>query len=183
MTNINTNTGIRFGYIGAQDLDPDLVHELMYSVGTDLSYQEAVNEICAGHERMADAIEERCEADLEDEGHSMEDPGYEGLLEDRVESAYDRLGFYGREDYVDTRTEREAEYLSIDEPIIEGTYQGVSYQTSWLGGALNFWIFESPVVNRFDLCSPCVPGAGNLHCPNPDGHEAYDVPAEWRVGV
>ncbi len=67
-----------------------------------------------------------------------------------------------------------------DEPIHEGEYEGVKYRTSWLGGALNVWIFESPVTGNYQECSPCVPGAGNLDCPDLDGVVCYDVPKEWR---
>lgn len=184
MTNINETTGIRFGYISAQRLHPDTVHELMYSVGTDLSYLEAVDEIRKRIEREADSIEEGCkEALLEIDYHITSDPGYERILDDRVEKAYVDRGYSDREEFIERRVERETECLDIEEPIIEGTYEGVRYQTSWLGGALNFWIFESPVVGLFDLCSPCVPNAGNLDSPNHSGYLAYDVPADWRVEV
>lgn len=66
------------------------------------------------------------------------------------------------------------------EPIIEGEIDGVKYRTSWLGGALHFWIFESPHVGHFQQCSPCVPGAANLDQPCEDGIKGYDVPADWR---
>ena len=68
-----------------------------------------------------------------------------------------------------------------DEPIHEGKYEGVEYRTTWLGGALHVWIFESPVVGNYQQCSPCVPGAGNLDCPDLDGVVCYDVPKEWRA--
>ncbi len=67
-----------------------------------------------------------------------------------------------------------------DEPIAEGEYEGVKYCSSWLGGALNFFIFASPVTTtKARLASPCVPNAGILD--TLDGNvTAYDVPAEWR---
>lgn len=70
-------------------------------------------------------------------------------------------------------------YYEAYEPTIEGVYDEVFYQTSWLGGALNFWIFYSPVVTQTaNRASPCVPGAGIL--PSGSGDvTAYDVPAKW----
>lgn len=64
-----------------------------------------------------------------------------------------------------------------DEEIYSGVRDGVTYQTTWMGGAQNVWIFESPVIVKCRVCSPCVPGAGDL-----DGvgsYEAYGVPVEW----
>lgn len=68
-----------------------------------------------------------------------------------------------------------------DEPVHEGEYEQVHYRTSWLGGALHVWVFSSPVTGHYQKCSPCVPGAGNLDCPDLDGIVCYDVPADWRV--
>lgn len=68
---------------------------------------------------------------------------------------------------------------TCDEPCIAGEYDGVKYQTSWLGGALNFFIFFSPATGNYAQCSPCVPGAGNLNQPGGD-LLCYDVPRDWR---
>lgn len=67
-----------------------------------------------------------------------------------------------------------------DEPIIEGERDGVHYRTSWLGGALHFFILESPHITHLARrASPCVPNAGVLD--TLDGNvTAYDVPPEWR---
>lgn len=64
-------------------------------------------------------------------------------------------------------------------PTVVGTYEGVKYQSSWLGGALNFFILESPHTAHCMACSPCVPNAGNLNNLDPDGLEAYTVPSDW----
>ena len=61
-----------------------------------------------------------------------------------------------------------------------GVLDGVHYRASWLGGALNFWAFDSPhVTDSARMASPCVPNAGILD--TLDGSvTAYDVPAHWR---
>jgi hypothetical protein len=66
------------------------------------------------------------------------------------------------------------------EPTISGTLESVRYASSWLGGALNFWIFESPVTtDNARLASPCVPNVGILD--TLDGSvTSYNVPDDWR---
>jgi hypothetical protein len=66
------------------------------------------------------------------------------------------------------------------EPEIKGTKDNVHYCTSWLGGALNFFIFLSPVITEHArLASPCVPNAGILDTLDGDV-QSYDVPSDWR---
>lgn len=155
--NINPDTGIAYGYISANQMDPDTVQWLLYDAGTDLSYEEALADLRFEVERAADEID--------------------SFLERGIEAAYERLGYAGREDYVDTRVESESEAIQIDEPIIEGECEGVKYRTSWLGGALHFFIFESPVISKCRPCSFCVPNAGDLG--SEGDYEAYGVPEDW----
>lgn len=67
-----------------------------------------------------------------------------------------------------------------DEPRMAGVYEDVTYVASWLGGALNFFIIQSPyITHKARRASPCVPGAAILD--TLDGSEfGYDVPASWR---
>ena len=44
MTNYNPETGIPYGVIACDSLDYDVVDELWYTHGKDLSYEAAVNE-------------------------------------------------------------------------------------------------------------------------------------------
>lgn len=138
--NVNELTGIRYGIISANSLDGELVQDLLYYEGEDLSWKEAEEEI-----KIA----------MREEGVTEED--WDRTLDDRLSDVY------------------------IDEPIVEGECEGVKYRTSWLGGALLFWIFESPRIGLYSECSPCCPNAGDLDSPNDDGVECYDVPKEWRV--
>ena len=138
--NVNELTGIRYGIISANSLDGELVQDLLYYEGEDLSWKEAEEEI-----KIA----------MREEGVTEED--WDRTLDDRLSDVY------------------------IDEPIVEGECEGVKYCTSWLGGALHFWIFESPRIGLYSECSPCCPNAGDLDSPNDDGVECYDVPEGWRV--
>lgn len=174
--NINPDTGIAYGYISANQMDPDTVQWLLYDAGTDLSYEEALADLRFEAEKEADEIEEECRIALEEIGGFYPDE-FDSFLERGIEAAYERLGYAGREDYVDTRVESESEAIQIDEPIIEGECEGVKYRTSWLGGALHFFIFESPVISKCRPCSFCVPNAGDLG--SEGDYEAYGVPEDW----
>ena len=66
-----------------------------------------------------------------------------------------------------------------DEPLMEGTYDGITYLIFWLGGAPHLMVLDSPLTQKFELCSPCVPNACDGGNPDEDGHEGYDVPEDW----
>ncbi len=87
------------------------------------------------------------------------------------------------EEYVkENPDEEDADDYYNDEPDIEGEMEKVKYATSWLGGALHFWIFESPYKTQCALCSPCVFNVGDLGNIGEDYVDvAYDVPKEWRT--
>lgn len=153
--NINAKTGIAFGYISADAIDSEIVDELLYGSGlVNLTYKAQLEEF---------------------------------LAEQRQIYAYSPIGSNPR---YDSSGEFDAEwasedfndgiYQAADEEVIEGIYQGVSYCSSFLGGALNFWILESPVVtDKARRASPCVPNAAILD--TLDGNvTGYDVPADWR---
>ena len=143
MTNINEATGIPYGTIYMQHIDPEVADELWYTHGEDLSYKEAREEI-------------RNEVNAAVEAGELDEDDFDAELDSRCDN------------------------LQIDEPIIEGECEGVKYHISWLGGAPLLWVFESLCTGMYAGCSPCVPGAGDLDSPDPDGILCYDVPAEWR---
>lgn len=179
--NTNSKTGIRFGVIAVNNLDPDVVENLWYGYGAvDLSYQAALEELKAEIERDADNIEDEVRIGIAETDPSL--VGDERWEERRIEDEYLRLGYDDREDYVENRLEAESWCIQIDEPTIEGNYQGVHYQISWLGGAPLLFVFESPFKGMFQLCSPCVPNAVSLESPSDVGAEGYDVPPDWRIG-
>lgn len=69
--------------------------------------------------------------------------------------------------------------IAIDEHNISGTYEGVRYEISHLGGAELLWVLESPHIGQFVLCSPCCPGACDGDSPIAGGFSGYAVPEEW----
>lgn len=179
-TNINPETGIRYGYISAQSIHPDILYDVIDVVGENLSFNEAELETKAEIEQEAEQIEEEARIAIAERG-GYTDREAEDALEGEIEAAYNRLGYDDREDFVDRKLSRAMDHIYIEEPIIEFEYEGVKGRTSWLGGALNLWIFESPILGMYRVCSPCVPNAGNLDQPFEWGVLTYDVPADWRV--
>lgn len=138
MANYNPETGIRYGTIYLNSLDPE-VAQILWMNGTDLSYEAAVEEF------------------------KREFTGtYEG---DDLEYDLDRA-LENFEPY-------------IDEPVIEGEYEGVKYRIDWLGGAPIVFCVYSPLVGRFRPTSPCVPGAVDLDNPDTGGIIGYAIPVGW----
>jgi hypothetical protein len=79
----------------------------------------------------------------------------------------------------DKLTEAFADSYQCDEEIYEGTTAGVKWRTTYIGGALHLWIFESPCVWECRECSICVPGAGNLDQAGEGNYIAYGPPLGW----
>lgn len=178
--NIDPDTGIAYGYVSANSLDPERVHELMYHNGVDLSYQEALAELRREVENEADLMREEIAIELSEIDHNMPEFERIALEEAKLDAMLSRWGYSGIDEFIEGEVERRAGNLYIEEPIIAGEREGVHYRTSWLGGALNFWIFKAPYSGKFQPCSPCVPGAGNLDCPDKaNGIETYMPPADW----
>lgn len=150
--NTNPDTGIAYGYISAEALHPEVVDNLLYGAQARDHSYE---------EAVADIIDEAIKDFFAERG--------------RLPDVDEELDI--RED-----AETEAGLIEFNEPEITGQFDGVFYATSWLGGALHFWIFESPVTtDKAGRASPCVPGAGILD--RLDGSvTSYDVPADWRRG-
>lgn len=152
MPNYNPKTGTPYGVISMQSIDDDVAHELWYTHGEDISYEEAFEELRA-----------EIAATMRDDEENGECP---------IRSVDDF------NDELDERVDRASDDIHIEEPTIVGVYEDVNYMISWLGGAPLLWIFQSPYVRFSGRCSPCVPGAGDLD--SEGSYACYDVPPEWR---
>lgn len=150
--NINHNTNIPFGYISASKLDSEVVDQLMFGPqARNLSWEEFLKEFLR---------EQRAEFESASAGELESNP-------------YNDNGEFD-EAYAE---EVAGDLYMGEEEIIEGELEGVKYATSWLGGALNFYIFESPWIAKCRPCSICVPNAGDLG--SEGDYEAYGVPEDW----
>ena len=75
VANINPETGIRYGLIAANSLDPDVVNELQMN-GTDLRYEEAKSE-------LRDAVKRVCKDYMGDrDSDDVADQAVERMSED-----------------------------------------------------------------------------------------------------
>ena len=144
LPNTNPETGIRYGIISQNSIDPWIIDRI-FQEGRDVHWEE----------RMAEIRDEV----MGDDDVAPDD----------------------KEDEIDLRIEREGDRWCDDEPVREFEIDGVFGQTTWLGGGQLLWVFKSPFISNFDLCSPCVPNAGNLDNPSPHGYQTYDVPPDWRM--
>jgi hypothetical protein len=151
LINHNPETGIAYGYISANALDSEVVDHLLYHSATkNHTYDEFVLEIAHG-------------------------AGFDPLNTDAEEAR-----MWIESDEAPEETLSQLEQYQGSEELIEGVYEGVYYSTSWLGGALNFWIFLSPhSTKQGRKASPCVPGACILDTLDGEA-EGYDVPPQWR---
>lgn len=190
LSNINLKTGIRFGVISCSSLDSDLVQELMYGPhATDLSYNEAYEEAKAEAGRTFDDYVESAELAASETDPNMSEEERDGFIES---SLLTTPGHTDRDEYIEAELEQFSDTCRIDEPTIEGEYEGVKYRVSWLGGAPILFVAESPDIVYADrLCSPCVTNAADLdggfaeYAGGSDGgtYECYGVPADWIVKV
>lgn len=157
MHNTNPTTGIRYGVISFNSLQPWCNDDLFNGpTARDLSYEDALLQLKAEAGVEYDKVMERC-----DKLHG--DKMAADVLDLLAQAFFEAEGLeYDHDAFVERYIEEARENIQIDEPIIEGEYDGVKYRISWLGGAPLLWVLEGPIgyVNR--LCSPCVPNAADL---------------------
>lgn len=158
--NVNPKTGIPYGYISSRSLNSDLVDDLLHGNGgvknfVDHSWNNVIEQTAS------------------ERGFTKEKPkqgdikGWETWLSEA-------------KDFLEGQDPNWGQDIETEESCVSGELDGVHYQSSWLGGALNFCITESPVTGSYSQCSPCCPNAGDLDTPNPGGFDVYDVPEDWR---
>jgi hypothetical protein len=150
-------SGIAYGYVAAQELDSDVVSDLMYgSQAKNIS-----------------------EAEYWQERQDLAKAAYEDAMESFLKVCQD-LG-----QAAPIFSDFDPDFLpdegsQIEEPTVEGVLDGVHYRSSWLGGALHFFILQSPYVAlQAGAASPCVPNAGILHAENNGNVRAYTIPTDW----
>jgi hypothetical protein len=191
MTNTNPQTGIRYGVIACNSLDQDVVNDLFYGSGaTDVSYEAAYEEAKAEAQReYASLLEEAAIAAAESGADREADYDPDEFIEDWfADNGHD----IDEEQFVQDKLEAFSDMCQIDEPHITGTCDGVTYQITWLGGAPLLWVLEGPLGFVERLCSPCIPGAGDMDSsfeptdlkPDQvpvhwDGYLCYVVPRDW----
>ena len=164
LANVNAETGIPYGVIASQTLNPDVSDDLQFGNGgvtdfVDHTWNRAIEELASEH-----GFKKPKPKDGDVEGWKT-----------WFSEAGDFLDEEGPDNWQDS--------IETSENVVSGVMDDVHYESSWLGGALLFFITKSPVVGSYSQCSPCCPNAGDLDTPNPGGFDCYDVPADWRREV
>ena len=177
LTNRNPETLVRYTVFALNNLNPDVADELWYGPqATNLSEIEFEKEVRAEVEADAEAIVEEVMIGIAETDYA--NLNNETFVEATIDAAFARLGYDCKEDYIEYRVESEMENAQVEEPTIEGEYEGVQYGISFLGGAPMLWVFQSPFIGKFNLCSPCCPGATDGG--SEGEYEGYDIPADWK---
>lgn len=148
--NIHPQTGIAYGYISANAMNPETVFYLIER-GTSLTYQSFLDDLRSEIINELASVLKLDASDIRENEHLMEQ--------------------------VNSTVEYRSDEYQPEEEIHEGVTDGVKWQTSWLGGAMNFWIFESPYLINGSRASPCVPNACIAGHPGPVA--GYGVPPDW----
>lgn len=154
IVNINEQTGIPYGVIAGNSV-PDLLEEIMQH-GTNLTYDD-------WKDRLTSAVQNGLNSAIADFSHRKEVPL------DIAQEAVDSLLEAGLND----------DYNAEEEEFLWAAPDGCRYKVSWLGGAPLIWVLFSPWLTECHRCSPCVPNAGNLDSPCPEGVTCYCVAPEW----
>ena len=173
MSNVNPETGIRYGTIYGHEA-PILMEEI-FDRGTDLSYEnwkrETLNRIKdlldgADVEALAAFIKENTHDDGSEAAELIENQDGETATDADAESVMESINL--------------GDHYECDEPTYSYTDKaGNAFQMSYLGGAPLIWCLKTNVIVKARLCSPCVPNAGDLSTAGEDGYECYGVPADY----
>jgi hypothetical protein len=96
-------------------------------------------------------------------------------------------GYEPNDDQIEEWSNDFAEQYEAYEPKIEGHLDGVAYTITWLGGAPEVIVLESPVIGYGRPGSPCVPGMAVIPSPSEmkgnEWYEGYTVPLDWWAEV
>jgi len=178
--------GVRYSVFSFNELADWCNEDLWYgSQARDLSYEDALQELRREAISQFNDLLEQAEIAAAEVDNAMSDAKREKFIEAWfVENEH----LSDDSDFVEDYVQRNAENIQIDEPIIEGTLDGIDYHVSWLGGAPIVYFCGGLKGFGSKLCSPCVPGAvcssGEFILPGEEGdtsgmYECYVPPRSW----
>lgn len=181
MTNCNPVTGIRYGVIAGQNVS-GLLDDILTN-GIDVTYAASKKEVIAEIVGLLNGDDEDALASfILDRSHHdqvasralaktyLADQDGETATETDAETVFDALNIG------ECQQSDENNYTYKDKA-------GNEFHLSYLGGAsLIYCIKTDTIVHCKDLCSPCVPDAGDLDSglTTPGiGYECYGVPSQY----
>jgi hypothetical protein len=74
------------------------------------------------------------------------------------------------------------QYDELPDDYLDGvtaTIDDVTFEIFILGGAYHLAVTNSKFIDYVRPCSPCVPNAGDLTSPDPQGIRTYSIPPTW----
>lgn len=149
-SNVDNETGIRFGVISQHSPSPEATDDI-YN-GRNLSFEHYQNQVKAN-----------LRAALGDYFSAFKGIRDESRLDVAVRDCFEAI----EQDIADNyQSDNDAYRYESDGYIIE---------TSSLG----LYVIKSPYYTFAQFCSPCCPGAGNLDTPCADGPKTYCLGHDW----
>lgn len=152
--NINRETGIHFGAISGNSLDPDVLWDLQEKAFM-IEYETALRDYLKSRLLSVQTL----------------------VVGDHLTS--NQLVDLCDEKGIDPDIDCFADLFYCSEPSGTIEHDGLTITFDWLGGAPLIIVNESPFITFASPCSPCVPNAGDLDSLDPDGVECYNVPENW----
>jgi hypothetical protein len=176
--NQDIETGIHFGVISRNDVDPDSLEDV-YSNGTDLTYESAKEEAQSVIRQAVSGINENTSEDdvlraLQNAYSAIDLPKSIAQLRDlldeepltRADVAFDLIWYDVEQDWNDSYQSDESAYrYESDGLILE------------LGTDGDIFVIKSPFYTLCAECSPCAPNAGYLT--DSGIMKAYCLPEQW----
>ena len=173
LINCNPKTGIRYGVISGNSLDGDVLYTLFIKAEADAYKHLDWKGMCIellNQKTFEDLVE--LTDDVEGNLVLPESPNENDVIEWIEKNVSDWEELYNT---------MEINGVEIYEVNGDFEYEGVTGRYSMLGGAPLIFVYDSPHITKANLCSPCVPNAGNLDDVDEDGVDCYNVPKEWRA--
>jgi hypothetical protein len=149
LTNIDHETGIRYGVIHANEV---------CQAWADSSESDYGPPTCGKCGNEAIGIDDPAVPDL-DEDHEWDDDGRDYACA-HCQRTFDSEDAYGCEPLAWTLDDGE-------------------YKATQGGDDCDIFILKSPFYTRAEFCSPCAPGACYLMSPDDDGAKAYCFGHDW----
>ena len=151
-TNIDTETGIRYGVIHQNSVDAEALNHMLMN-GEDTGWSNYLAEM---KEKISNAIMEAIDIDP----RSYRYERLKGVCDDTAQAFLDE----------------EASELAPDHEQGTTVYESDGLITKWHPDGYIF-VLKSPVLALRNFCSPCMPGAGDLKS---DGNvPTYCLPEDW----
>jgi hypothetical protein len=185
--NYNDELGYPYGVHQGNrgELLPHVVEDIM-DKGRNLSWEQYIEDakqtFCAS--LRADCGEEGIESVVRDALGAVHLKAHPCTVADLVECFDDLTGPDCDEAWELVSDAVQCMYEEYEDVYLyEDEEEGVQLSSSCLGGCRLVFVEKSPWVCSASLCSPCVPGAGDLDTPNEGGVDVLCLPPSWFEGV